>query len=67
MFYRHHKSFKYHKIEKSKISDLCFKMYAKNHKIKVFLKLHVTRRCGNVFLGVDALGVCELFLCLRDV
>ena len=29
---------------------------------------HKTRRCGNVYLGVDVLRVCEdIFMCVRDV
>ena len=27
----------------------------------------LTRRCGSVHLGYDVLGVCEVFMCVRDV
>ena len=42
--------------------NLGFKIYTRNHKIKVLPKLHVIKCCGSVYLGVDALGMCEVFL-----
>ena len=47
--------------------NLGFKIYIRNHKIKVLPKLHVIKCCGSVYLDVDTLGMCEVFLCLRDV
>ena len=30
-------------------------------------KQNQTRRCGTVYLGVDVLGVCEVFYVYKDV